>query len=58
MRPTPLAVLLTILLSSTPAAAVVWEQDELRILTYNIFNGGQDTETVTGRNHEWLEVIR
>lgn len=58
MRPVPLAVVLTFLLSAASASAVVWEQDELRVLTYNIYNGGHDTETVAGRSHEWLEVIR
>jgi|GEM_PF-2500763 len=35
-----------------------WTDDHLRILTYNIFAGGQDCDPVYGRQHEWLEVIR
>ncbi len=32
--------------------------EEIPILTYNIYHGGQDFGSIAGRDHEWLEVIR
>jgi len=31
--------------------------NEICVMTYNIYHGGQDTETVSGRADEWLDVI-
>jgi hypothetical protein len=41
-----------------PGASRAETGDTLRVLTYNIYYGGQDHAPVFGRGEEWLDVIR
>ena len=49
-----LAAGVTLAVCVAPAAA---DDLTLRIMTYNIYFGGQDHDPVFGRQHEWLRVI-
>lgn len=44
-------------LLAVACASAAAEDRLLRIMTYNIYYGGQDRDPVFGRDHEWLRVI-
>jgi len=58
MRGIILSVSILSVLCAHGALAEPWTNDEIRLLAYNIYYGGQATPVVPDRGHEWLEVIR
>jgi endonuclease/exonuclease/phosphatase family metal-dependent hydrolase len=53
-----IALLLALPVASLGAPVRAVAGDTLRVLTYNIYYGGQDHTPVFGRDEEWLDVIR